>query len=307
MFSLCLELVLRSTEGCYALPKVATLYRRLLRLRRRRRRLEVVRVEVLLEVEVRQLVALLEAEQREQLGVGVDITLVHEVVLLDVARDELRDVRAALERTGGAAEERAELRGDARRHLEEADTRRLALLALNRRLAAAALVGDLLHLGRRLLEALGLADELRQLLAHLDEARRERLDLRLDLLLLDLGRLALDGHRSHNGRDSRRSRHSRLSLGRLLRGLGLRRRSRRRNRRRRNRRRRSRRGRRSTRRLANNLRRRRRRRRSRRSRDRRNSYILFLRHTLSSDRLDRGSRAHNTRGRDRRRGHFTQD
>jgi len=300
--------LLRSTEGCYALPKVATLYRRLLRLRRRRRRLEVVRVEVLLEVEVRQLVALLEAEQREQLGVGVDVALVHEVVLLDVARDELRDVRAALERTGGAAEERAELRGDARRHLEEADTRRLALLALNRRLAAAALVGDLLHLGRRLLEALGLADELRQLLAHLDEARRQRLDLRLDLLLLDLGRLALDGHRSHNGRDSRRRRHSRLSLGRLLRGLGLRRRSRRRRRRsRRNRRRRSRRGRRSTRRLADNLRRRRRRRRSRRSRDRRNSYILLLRHTLSSDRLDRGSRAHNTRGRDRRRGHFTQD
>ena len=276
-----------------------------LRRRNSRRRLEVVRVEVLLEVEVRQLVALLEAEQREQLGIGVDVTLVHQVVLLDVARDELRDVGAALQGARRAAEEGAQRRRDARRHLEEADARRLALLALRRRLAAAALVSDLLHLGRRLLQALGLADHLRELLTHLDKASRQRLDLGLELLLLDLRRLGLG---RHNGRRSRRNRrrNNRLSLDRLLGGLRLRSRRRRR---RHNGRHRSRRRRR--RRLADNLRRRSGRRNRRRllryHRNRRRN-ILLLRDTLGSGGgLHGGGRAHNTRGRDRRRGHFTQD
>ena len=257
------------------------------------------RVEVLLEVEVGELIALLEAEQREELGIGVDVTLVHQVVLLDVARDELRDVGAALQGARRAAEEGAELRGDARRHLEEADTRRLALLALRRRLAAATLVGDLLHLGRRLLQALGLADHLRELLTHLDQASRKRLDLGLELLLLDLRRLALGrrSRRRHNDRRNNR-RHSRLGLGRLLGGLRLRsnRRRRRHNSRRSSRRRRRRR-------LADNLRGRSRRHGSRLLRYRRNrrSNILLLRDTLGSGGgLHGGSRAHNTRGRDRR-------
>lgn len=308
LFLFCVSVYLAFSLICLLkdrhLPKDAYLT---LRRRNSRRRLEVVRVEVLLEVEVRQLVALLEAEQREELGVGVDVTLVHQVVLLDVARDELRDVGAALQGARRAAQEGAQRRRDARRHLEEADARRLALLALRRRLAAAALVSDLLHLGRRLLQALGLADHLRELLTHLDKASRQRLDLGLELLLLDLRRLGLGRHNGRRGRRNRR-RNNRLSLDRLLGGLRLRSRRRRR---RHNGRHRSRRRRR--RRLADNLGRRSGRRRSGRRRllrYRRNRHrnILLLRDTLGSGGgLHGGGRAHNTRGRDRRRGHFTQD
>jgi len=244
-----------------------------------------VRVEVLLEVEVGQLVLRLEAEESQELRIRVDVALVHQVVLLDVARDELRDVRAALRGAGRAAEERAERRRDRRRHLEEADARRLALLALRRRLAATALVGNLLNLGRRLLQALGLADELREILAHLDQARRQRLDLGLQLLLLNL----LRDRRSRRGRDSR----NRRDLGLLGGLLGLRRSGRRsRHSRRHSGRRRG---------LANNLRGGRRGGGGDRGSSDRGS---LLGGTLG--RLGRGG-AHNTSGGDRRRGHFTQD
>ena len=67
-------------------------------------------IEVLLEVEIRQLVALLEAEESHELGITVDVVLVHEIVLLDVGRDELRHIRAALQVTNRLAEERAQRR-----------------------------------------------------------------------------------------------------------------------------------------------------------------------------------------------------
>jgi len=108
--------------------------------------LEVVDVEVLLEVEVRELDVIREVEELEERRIRLDVVLVLEVLLLDVRRDELRDVGAALLGAGRAAHERAEGRRDVRGDLEDGDTRRLALLALNRRLAAAALVGELLDL-----------------------------------------------------------------------------------------------------------------------------------------------------------------
>ena len=72
-----------------------------LRRRRRRRRrltsdrrvaLEVVDIEVLLEVEVRELVRRREVEELEESRITLDVVLVLEVLLLDVRRDELRDV-----------------------------------------------------------------------------------------------------------------------------------------------------------------------------------------------------------------------
>jgi len=74
----------------------------LLRLRRGRRRrritsecrvaLEVVDIEILLEVEVCELVLRLEVEELEESRITLDVVLVLEVLLLDIRRDELRDV-----------------------------------------------------------------------------------------------------------------------------------------------------------------------------------------------------------------------
>lgn len=269
--------------------------------RRRRRVLDVVDIEVLLEVEIRELVALLEAEESHELGITVDVVLVHEIVLLDVGRDELRHIRAALQVTNRLAEERAQRRRDGRGDLEDADASRLGLLALDRRLAAAALVSHLLNLRRRLLQTLGLADELRQLLTHLHHARRDGLDLRLELLLLDLRNGGARGIRHDRGHH--RSRRSRLGLDNLhglrLGGRHLRhdRRGNRRHRRHRGR----------GRLLGNRLRGRNR----RYNRRRRSSYLLLLRNDTLGDNL-RGNgggdgRAHNTGDGDRRRRHFTQD
>jgi hypothetical protein len=81
--------------GCFGI------YRRLLRLRRRRGRrltsdrriaLEVVDIEILLEVEVCELVLRLEVEKLEESRITLDVVLVLEVLLLHVGRDELRDV-----------------------------------------------------------------------------------------------------------------------------------------------------------------------------------------------------------------------
>lgn len=58
----------------------------------RRVALEVVDVEVLLEVEVRELVRRREVEELEESRITLDVVLVLEVLLLDVRRDELRDV-----------------------------------------------------------------------------------------------------------------------------------------------------------------------------------------------------------------------
>ena len=58
----------------------------------RRLSLDVVDIEVLLEVEVRELVLGLEVEELEESRITLDVVLVLEVLLLHVRRDELRDV-----------------------------------------------------------------------------------------------------------------------------------------------------------------------------------------------------------------------
>jgi len=66
----------------------------LLRLRRRNGLvlLEVVDVEILLEVEVCELVLGREVEELEEGRIRRDVVLVLEVLLLDIGRDELRDI-----------------------------------------------------------------------------------------------------------------------------------------------------------------------------------------------------------------------
>ena len=91
-------------------------------------------VEVALEVEVRQHLTILDAEERLELGIRRDVVLVLQVVLLDVGRDGLRDVGAALLGALGHTEEAAEVIGERRRQLEDGRLARLDLLALNRRL-----------------------------------------------------------------------------------------------------------------------------------------------------------------------------
>lgn len=89
--------IYRIYQRLLRLPKVSL---RHLRRRRGRRRLtsdrrvalEVMDVEVLLEVEVRELVRRREVEELEESRITLDVVLVLEVLLLDVRRDELRDV-----------------------------------------------------------------------------------------------------------------------------------------------------------------------------------------------------------------------
>ena len=59
---------------------------------RRNRRLEVVAVEVLLEVEVREDLVILDTEEGLELRIRLDRVLVLEVVRLDVRRDRLRHI-----------------------------------------------------------------------------------------------------------------------------------------------------------------------------------------------------------------------
>ena len=165
-------------------------------------------VEVLLEVEVRQLLLSLHGQERAELGIRVDVVLVLQVVLLHVRRHELRDVGAALLAASGAAEEGAQLGGDVRGDLEDRHAGRLGLLTLHGGLALAALVGQLLQLGRLLLEALGLRHQLRHHVAQGEQAGRHGLHLRVEADLLgNLGRgsgLNRRGHRGGHGCGSRR-------------------------------------------------------------------------------------------------------
>ena len=139
--------------------------------------LQVVGVQVLLQVEVRELVLGLHVQQGTQLGIRVDVVLHLQVLLLHVGRHELGDVGAALLATSGAAQEGAQLGGDVRGNLEDRHTGRLGLLALHGGLALPALVGQLLQLGGLLLQALGLSHQLRHHLTKGQEAGRHGLHL----------------------------------------------------------------------------------------------------------------------------------
>lgn len=186
-----------------------------LHLRRHGGLLQVVGVQVLLQVEVRELLVGLHVQQRAQLGIRVDVVLVLQVLLLHVGRHELGDVGAALLAASGAAQEGAQLGGDVRGDLEDGHTGRLGLLALHGGLALPALVGQLLQLGRLLLQALGLSHQLRHHLAQSQQARGHGLHLGIQAHLLHLL-----GHGRHRGRGSSHSHRRGSSGGRRGSGLG---------------------------------------------------------------------------------------
>ena len=189
-------------------------------------RLEVVVLQVALEVEDRQLIRLLQAEELAERGVRIDVLLVHQALGLRVVAHLLGHRRAGEQGALRDAEELAERIGHGRGAREDrlllGDSR--AVLVGRRRLAATAALGGLLHLLRQLLLELlhrraELADELPGILNLLGE-RRELGD-NVNLVGLDARNRGGNGYgsrRNRGGNDRRCSGDG----GRLdgLRGLG---------------------------------------------------------------------------------------
>ena len=124
-------------------------------------------VQVLLQVEVGQHLTILHAQKALQLGIRGDVVLVLEVVLLHVGGDGLGHVGPRLLGPVGAAQERAQVIGQASGHLKDRELAGLHLLTLHRLLGlAATFVGLLLELGHALLQTLELRDQGTHGLAH---------------------------------------------------------------------------------------------------------------------------------------------
>ena len=187
-------------------------------------------VEVALEVEVREVVRIREAEQLLERGIRLDVVLVLQVLLLHVVVDLARHVGAGDQRALRLAEEDAELIRDLRGDLEDGRTTRLgALLAL--RLDAAATLARILDLAvDALLQLLDLRDHRGDNLAETREATQNDLEVVVQARGRRLGGDLRDSRRRGDNRrsDDRRSR-SRRSSSRLLRHLLLSSRRRRRN------------------------------------------------------------------------------
>ena len=115
-------------------------------LRRGLGRLGVVVVEVALEVEVRELVALRDGKKLLERGIRRDGVLVLEVVLLYVVVDTLRDLRARDKRALRKAEERAELIRDLYGALEDGERTGLVTLGTILDLRAALALAGILDL-----------------------------------------------------------------------------------------------------------------------------------------------------------------
>ena len=190
--------------------------------RHNRRRLDVVTVEEALEVEVRQVLRLRDGEQLAERGIGLDVVLLLEVLLLDVVVHALRDLRAAHQGALRLDEERAELI----RHLDGAledgrgalDLDAIDGLNLRAALALARILDLAVH---ALLELLDLRHHGRRRLAE----RREVQHHRLEVLIQRRGRASHHGgdlldrrrgdhnRRGNNRRRRRRGRRSRRLLG----------------------------------------------------------------------------------------------
>jgi len=188
-------------------------------------------VEVALEVEVREVVRIREAEELLERGIRLDVVLVLQVLLLHVVVDLARHVGAGDEGALRLAEEHAELIRDLRGDLEDGRTAGLgALLAL--RLDAAATLARILDLAvHALLQLLDLRDHRGDNLAETREATQNDLEVVIQARGRNLGGdLSRGGsHRSDNRRSDRRGRRgSRSRLGRtnlLLSNRGRRRRN----------------------------------------------------------------------------------
>jgi len=165
-------------------------------------------VEVALEVEVREVVRIREAEQLLERGIRLDVVLVLQVLLLHVVVDLARHVGAGDQRALRLAEEDAELIRDLRGDLEDGRTTRLgALLAL--RLDAAAALARILDLAvHALLQLLDLRDHRGDNLAETREATQNDLEVVIQARGRRLGG-NLSGSRNRGG--DRRSSHDRRS------------------------------------------------------------------------------------------------
>lgn len=177
-------------------------------------------VEVALEVEVREVVRIGEAEELLERGIRLDVVLVLEVLLLHVVIDLAGHVGAGDEGALGLAEEHAELISDLRGDLEDRGTAGLgALLALS--LDAAATLARILDLAvDTLLQLLDLSDHGGDNLAETREAPENDLEIIIEAGGRRLGSdLSGSSHdrRGYSGGGSHHDRGS-LSLGRL--GLG---------------------------------------------------------------------------------------
>ena len=187
---------------------------------RRLLRLHVVAVEVLLEVEVRELVALRDSEELLERRVGGNRVLRLEVLLLHVVVDKLRDLRAGEKRAIGLREELAELIRHLDGALEDGGDTGLRLSALLNLDAALALARILDLTVDAAIEALDLAEKRRRRLAERRERGREDLEILLERRegRRNLGGLRLLYRRRGDDDRGRRGGGSRL-LG--LRGLRL--------------------------------------------------------------------------------------
>lgn len=174
-------------------------------------------LEVALEVENLELIALAEGEELAEGGIRLDNLLIHQLVRLGVRAHTARDLRAAQERALGEAKERAERFRDGDRAGED----RLLLGAVRGTLdlTAAAALGGLLELtGNLLLELLHVGEDRGQRRTervHLLDERRE-LGCDIDLLGCLRRRHSRDGRNSSDGRSDRGNDGS----DRHLRGLG---------------------------------------------------------------------------------------
>jgi len=179
-----------------------------------------VAVQVALQVEVRQLVRLGHLEELAQGGIGGDVVLVLQVVLLDVVVNLLRHVGAGDERARGVLQELAELVRHLRGDLEDGRTTLGRLLTLGAD-TALALAGILHVLVDTLVQALHLRDGGRRLLAE----RRQGGEDRLQVLIQRRGRRrggdGGSGIRNGLGDNGWRSNNWRHSGDGSLRGSGL--------------------------------------------------------------------------------------
>ena len=181
--------------------------------------LEVVLVQVLLEVEVRERLTLRHAEKLLEGSIRLDVVLVLEALLLDVGRHGLRDVGAAHLAALRLGEERAQVVTELGGDLKDGQTRRLGrtvLVQLRRTALALASILDLT--GHTLLQLLELGVERGD---RLTEAV-QRTDHAADLITDRLNRL-LNGRNRRRRRRRRRSGRNRRNGGRNSRrgNLGL--------------------------------------------------------------------------------------
>jgi hypothetical protein len=181
--------------------------------------LDVVLVEILLEVEVGERLALRRSEELLERSIRLDVVLVLEALLLDVGRHSLGDIGARHLSALGLAEEVAEIVAEASGDLKDGEARRLGLtIGIHSGRAALALASILDLAGNTLLKLLELSVERGDDLTEAIEAGDHTLDLITNRLLRGLSGLCNSGDNRRNNR--RRGRRSDLSLGgRLARDL----------------------------------------------------------------------------------------